>query len=71
MPSTQTLTVHACSIHKRVYVTLLQIWLPLTHRQVEPVLADATWLEAACDWCLLLSHTLLRRQFPALYRATA
>jgi hypothetical protein len=50
---------------------ILQIWLPLTHSQVEPVFADATWLEAACDWCLLISHTLFRRQFPDLYRANA
>jgi hypothetical protein len=71
MPSTQTLTAHACSIHNRVYVTTLQTWLPLTHSQVEPGFAAAPWLEAACDLCLLISHTLFRRQFPELYRAHA
>jgi hypothetical protein len=62
-----TLTAHACTMHKRVFVTDLNAWLPLTHPQVEPVFEDATLLEAACDFCLLITHALFQRQFPDLY----
>jgi hypothetical protein len=68
---TATLTVHACTVHHRVFVTSLNAWLSLNHPQVLAVFEDATLLEATCDYCLLTARSLFERQFPGLYSSVS
>ena len=56
MQVAETFTAHACTVHNRVFVTSLNTWLSLKHPQVSMVFEDATFLEAACDYCLLLNQ---------------
>ena len=70
MQVAETFTAHACTVHNRVFVTSLNTWLSLNHPQVSMVFEDATFLEAACDYCLLIARSLFEQQFPRLYRAS-
>jgi len=71
MQSTAPLTVHVCTVHDRVFVTSLNTWLSLNHPQVSTAFEDATFLEAACDYCILTARSLFARQFPWLYSSAS
>ena len=53
MQATETLTAHACTVHNRVLVTSLNVWISLNYPQVAMVFEEATFIEAACDYCML------------------
>ena len=70
MQVAETFTAHACTVHNRIFVASLNTWLSLNHPQVSMVFEDATFLEAACDYCLLIARSLFEQQFPQLYQAS-
>jgi hypothetical protein len=70
MQVAETFTAHVCTVHNRVFVASLNTWLSLSHPQVSIVFEDATFLEAACDYCLLTARSLFEQQFPWLYQSS-
>jgi hypothetical protein len=61
-----------CSVHRLLFITSLQEWLPFSSVHIEHAFGDTMQvIEATCPRCLATTKTALHRQFPSLYTEPA
>jgi hypothetical protein len=66
------LTGPYCSVHRLLFITSLQEWLPFSPVHIKHAFGDTMQvIEATCPRCLATAKTALHRQFSSLYTEPA
>jgi hypothetical protein len=69
---TSILTGQYCSVHRLLFITSLQEWLPFSPMHIERAFGDTMQvIEATCPRCLATAKTTQHRPFPSLYTEPA